>query len=442
MAPIGGVVEAGWPPACRRARAPAVSAVTTARGNALSATTLRPARAAGFGAEAWCLLFAGFAIFTVRWGEALAGAVFVYQRTHAPFPVAMLMLLRLLPMALFGAPIGAWAERVAHRPALALVVLVMGASSAALAVLGFAGRLQVWEVGAASFVNGLGWAADNPVRRAALGVAVGTERMGRAMSLDVAATTGSRMLGPAIGGALLAWGGIGAVFTLSVALYATALAAILALPWREAAGRSGAGVLAGIVAGLRLARRDARLFAVLLVTVIYNVFAWPFTSLVPVIATTDLRLGAAGTGVLASMDGVGALIGAVLLAAFVRRRHFAAAYMGGVIAYTALLMLFALMPSPLLAGAALLATGLGGAGFSVMQATLVYLFAPADMRGRMLGVLSVCIGAGPVGFLALGAAADAIGARAATLGTGALGLLALALSFPVWRAILRPAAAG
>lgn len=368
--------------------------------------------------------------------------MFVFQRTHAPFPVAMLMLLRLLPMALFGAPIGAWAERVPHRPALALTILTMGASSAALAGLGFAGRLQVWEVMAASFVNGLGWAADNPVRRAALGVAVGTERMGRAMSLDVAATTGSRMLGPAIGGALLAWGGIGSVFSLSVALYAAALAATLALPLLPAVGRGGVGVLAGIAAGLRLARRDARLFAVLLVTVIYNIFAWPFTSLVPVIASTDLHLGAAGTGVLASMDGVGALIGAVGLAAFVRRRHFAWAYMGGVISYTALLMVFALMPGPVLAGAALLATGLGGAGFSVMQATLVYLFAPAEMRGRMLGVLSVCIGAGPVGFLALGSAADAVGARAATLGTGALGLVALAASFPLWRVLVRGDAPG
>ena len=421
---------------------PRHSAPTTTRGNALSATILRPARATGFGADAWRLLFAGFAIFTVRWGEALAGAVFVFQRTHAPFPVAMLMLLRLLPMALFGAPIGAWAERFPHRPALALTILVMGASSAVLAYLGFAGRLQVWEVMAASFVNGLGWAADNPVRRVALGLAVGTERMGRAMSLDVAATTGSRMLGPAIGGALLAWGGIGSVFSLSVALYAAALAATLALPLLPAAGRGGVGVLAGIAAGLRLARRDARLFAVLLVTVIYNIFAWPFTSLVPVIASTDLHLGAAGTGVLASMDGVGALIGAVGLAAFVRRRQFAGAYMGGVISYTALLMVFALMPGPVLAGAALLATGLGGAGFSVMQATLVYLFAPAEMRGRMLGVLSVCIGAGPVGFLALGAAADAMGARAATLGTGALGLVALAASFPLWRVLLRGDAAG
>ena len=416
--------------------------------NALSSIPHRPApRAApGFargsaGADFWRLLFAGFAIFTVRWGETLAAAVFVFQRTHSPFLVAMMTMLRLLPMGLFGAPIGAWAERVPRRAALAATILAMGATSAILAGLALAGRLAVWELAVGSFVNGLGWAADNPVRRVAMGEAVGSERMGRAMSLDVAATTGSRMLGPAIGGALLAAGGIGAVFALSVLLYATALAASLMTAAGEAPlPHSGASVLGGIVEGLRCVRRDRRLFGVLTVTVIYNVFAWPFTSMVPVIATTDLHLGAAATGVLASMDGVGAFIGAILLAVLLRRRHFARAYMGGVISYTVLLMVFAVTPRPFLAGAVLVATGLGGAGFSVMQATLVYLFAPAEMRGRMLGVLSVCIGVGPVGFVLIGLAADAVGARAATLGTGAAGLVALALTWPWWRGIGREAA--
>ncbi len=362
--------------------------------------------------------------------------MFVFQRTHSPFLVAMMTMLRLLPMGLFGAFLGAWAERFERRAALLLTIAVMGASSAMIALLAVAGRLTVWEIAAASFVNGIGWAADNPVRRVMMGEAVGTEQMGRAMSLDVAATTGSRMLGPAIGGALLAAGGIGAVFTLSVALYATAFAVTLAVRSRNVhAAVAGRSVLAGIVEGLAFARRDPRLVGVLLVTVIYNIFAWPFTSMVPVIAETNLGLGSAATGVLASMDGVGAFVGALLLAALVRRRYFAAAYMGGVISYSVLLTLFALVPDPRLAGGALIAAGFGGAGFSVMQATLVYLFAPVEMRSRMLGVLSVCIGLGPVGFVLIGLTADTIGARGATVATGIEALAALAITWPWWRAI-------
>ena len=99
------------------------------------------------------------------------------------------------------------------------------------------------------------------------------------------------------------------------------------------------------------------------------------------------------------------------------------------------LIAFALAPDPVLAGAALLVTGLGGAAFATLQATIVYLAAPHEMRSRMLGVLSVCIGTGPIGFVWLGWLADRIGAPQATAITGALGLLALAATRPLWRRI-------
>ena len=91
--------------------------------------------------------------------------------------------------------------------------------------------------------------------------------------------------------------------------------------------------------------------------------------------------------------------------------------------------------SPGIAGGALMLTGLGGAGFSTMQATLVYLAAPPEMRSRILGVLSVCIGVGPVGFIALGLLADVIGAQWATMASGSAGLLCLVLTRPLWRHI-------
>src|SRR5438128_10797352 len=96
---------------------------------------------------------------------------------------------------------------------------------------------------------------------------------------------------------------------------------------------------------------------------------------------------------------------------------------------------FALAPDPLLAGTVLLITGLANAGFSVMQATLIYLAAPPEMRSRMYGVLSVCIGLGPIGFLGLGILADVIGAPLATALTGALGLFVLVMTRRWWRPV-------
>jgi MFS family permease len=347
----------------------------------------------------------------------------------------MMTMLRLLPMGLFGVFLGAWAEKVERRTTLILVVLLMLATSTALALLAHSGQLTVWHLAAASFLNGLAWATDNPVRRVMIGEVVSPDQIGTAMSIDVGANNASRMVGPTVGGLLLAGIGLDGVFVLSVVLYGFALLAAFRLRYRNTVSAGTASVLARIAEGLRLVRSDRRLLGILAVTMIYNVFGWPFTSMIPVIGQERLGLGAEGIGILASVDGMGAFCGAILLALFLRPDWYARAYLGGVTAYMIMLTVFALVPLPAIAGSALLLTGLGGAGFSTMQATLVFLASPPEMRSRLLGVLSMCIGVGPVGFIALGVLADAIGAHWATAATGVAGLVALVLTRPLWRHI-------
>ncbi|MGE0224266.1 MAG: MFS transporter [Acetobacteraceae bacterium] len=390
--------------------------------------------AAGYGSF-WKLWFVGLVVFVVRWLETVAVAVVVYERTDSAFLVAMMTMLRLLPMGLLGAFLGAWAERLDRRLTLIGVVLLMGANSLALAVLAYTGRLEVWHMALASFLNGLGWATDNPVRRVMIGDAVGPDRMGTAMSLDVGASNASRMVGPTVAGLLLGSVGIHGAFALSVVLYGFALIAAIRVTYRNAEGTSAGSVLARIRDGLRLVRADTRLMGTLVVTVIYNIFAWPFTSMIPVIGRDRLGLGPEGVGILASMDGIGAFLGAVALAIWLKPSWYGRAYLGGVTSYMVMLIVFALVPDPVIAGTALVVTGLGGAGFSTMQATLVYLAAPPEMRSRILGVLSVCIGTGPIGFVWIGLLADAIGAHWATAVTGAVGLLAMAATWRLWRTI-------
>ena len=402
-------------------------------------TAARPVRRPAWlidSADFWRLWFVGLVVFVVRWVETVAVGVFVYQQTGSAFTVAMMTMLRLLPMGLFGAFLGAMAERMERRTTLIIVVLSMVVTSLTLATLAYLQLLAVWHLAVASFINGIGWATDNPVRRVMIGEAVGAAQMGTAMSIDVGANNASRMVGPTIGGLMLASVGIDGVFALSVVLYAIAVLAALRVRYRNNnAPATSDSVIARIAEGLRLVRRDRRLVGTLTVTVIYNVFGWPFTSMVPVIGQDRLLLGPEGIGVLSSMDGIGAFAGAVMMAMFCRPSFYRQAYVGGVVLYMIMLTVFALIPMPTIAGLALLFTGLGGAGFSIMQATLVYLSAPPEMRSRMLGVLSVCIGIGPIGFVALGWLADAIGAPWATAATGLTGLLMMLLTRPLWRAI-------
>ena len=383
----------------------------------------------------WRLWYVGLIVATVRWLETVVVGIVVYQRTDSAFLVSMMTMLRLLPMGLFGVFLGALAERFDRGRTLFVVVLLMSATSAVLAVLDLAGQLEVWHLAVASFINGCGWATDNPVRRVMMGEVVGREKVGTAMSLDVGASNATRMIGPALGGFLLAGTGIRGAFILSVLMYGTALLAILTIRSRIPRGAGSSAVLARIGEGLALVRGDRRLIGVLVVTVIYNLFAWPFTSMIPVIGRDRLHLGPEGVGLLATMDGIGAFAGAMLLALWLIPRWYGRAYIGGVICYLITVVIFALAQSPALAGAALLLTGLGGAGFGTMQATLVYLAAPPEMRSRILGVLTVCIGTGPIGFVWLGWLADRIGAHNATAVTGVLGLLAMAATWRWWKDI-------
>ncbi|MSP03099.1 MAG: MFS transporter [Acetobacteraceae bacterium] len=383
----------------------------------------------------WRLWYVGLVISTVRWLETVAVGVVVYQRTESAFVVAMMTMLRALPMALFGAFLGALAERFDRKYTLIAVVMLMSGTSTILAVLAWTGHLEVWHLGLAGFVNGCGWSTDNPVRRMMMGEVVGREHMGTAMAVDVGAGNASRMAGPAAGGFLLAAAGIEGAFLLSVLMYASAIAATLTVRSRIPPAAGSGAVVARMAEGLTFVRGDKRLIGTLVVTVTFNVFAWPFTSMIPVIGRDRLFLGPEGVGILTSLEGIGSFAGAMLLAVWLTPKWYGRAYLGGVIAYMITLIVFALTTDPVIAGVALLLTGLGGAGFSTMQATLVYLAAPPEMRSRILGVLSVCIGTGPIGFIWLGWLADQIGAHHATAVTGAIGLLALAATWRWWRTV-------
>jgi predicted MFS family arabinose efflux permease len=363
--------------------------------------------------------------------------VFAYQHTHSPFVVAALTMLRMLPMALFGAVIGALAERCQRRTALILVVASMALTSLTLAILAFAGRLAVWHLAVAALFNGIGWTTDNPVRRTMIGDAVGTDRMSSAMSIDVGANNASQIVGPTLGGVLLATFGIGGAFCCSVLFYSAALVAAWQVKGGKPPAHSGpGGILERMIEGLALVRRDRRLVAVLLVTVISNVFAWPSTSMIPVIGHDRLELGAVGIGVLSSMTGIGAFGGAVAIALLIRQPWFSRVYVGGVLAYLVLVPIFALMPYPLLSGLVLLLTGVANACFSIMQATLVYLAAPVEMRSRVYGVLSVCIGVGMLGFIQIGALAGLIGASWAVAAIGTAGLVVMLATRRWWRPLV------
>jgi len=384
-------------------------------------------------ADFWRLWLIGFIQFLGRWIDMLAMSVYVYQNTGSAFLVSLLMVLRFLPMSLLGMVLGAIAERIERRTLLLLINLSLLAGALALAVLEHAGMLAVWHLMAASFLGGMAIAADNPGRRLMIGQVVGSERIGTAMSIDVGTSNGTRTFGPFIAGAMLAAWGIQSVFALNAAMYAVAVAVTLLIRCRNREhSPEHESILRRLAEGWAICRTNTKLMGTLLLTVYFNIFVYPYVSIVPVIGSDILHLDAAQIGILASVDGLGSLLGAMLVGAIVKQSRFQRLYVASVVAGHVTLFLFALAASAWLSGAALLAIGLAIAGFSIGQSTLIFLLTPDHARARMMGLLTVSIGVGPIGFLVLGTLADWIGPDKAAIVMSLAGLAALFFSRRYW----------
>ena len=373
----------------------------------------------------------------VRWLDTLSFAIVAYQQSGSPFIVAMLSMLRMLPMGLCGPLLATFADRLQRRTVFLASVGLNFTMALSLALLSASGRLAIWHLALAAFVNGISWTAENTVRRVNLGDLVGSEALPRATSLDAASANAARMLGPTAGGLFLATVGITGAFCLGATLYFVSLLAMLGYRYQHSqVGGASQSIFARLVEGFALVRRSPKLIGTLVITAIFNLWGWPITAMVPVLAQGQLGLGSEATGLLVSLDGLGALVASVLVGWLVTSRLHGVVYAVSVGTYGLVSIMLAMSHSVLPAGLAILLSGAASAGFGIMQTTLTYLAAPPDLRGRAFGVLALCIGLAPLGFLHLGLLADATSSPTATMIVGAEGLLAMLLTWRWWRILL------
>ncbi|MEM7221166.1 MAG: MFS transporter [Pseudomonadota bacterium] len=389
----------------------------------------------------WALLGGGALNSTGRWLEMLVIAVFVLEQTGSALMVASMMMLRMLPMGLFGLFAGLLARRIDRWLLLKLGCVVVTAMALWMAWLAARGSVTVAWTGAAAFASGLVWTFDFSARRTLMAEIVGQARVSRAMSLDILAGSSTRFIGPLLGGTLYALVGFDGAFLISAALYLLALAAFVLLGSAEAPrGSDGMTVTRDIAEGFREVLEHPRLPGILAVTLVFNILVFPFYSMVPVIGREIFALSEIGVGALVSMEGLGSLIGAAALALLARNDRALAWYLLSVIGYCAMAIVFAATPGVWLAAPVLLLIGLISAGFGAMQSAIVLLEAPDGSEQRAMGVLSVCIGTAPLGFLHIGLMAEWLGPLAACVLLATEGLLAMALilwHWPELRASLR-----
>ena len=394
------------------------------------------------------LWIAGSFSGTIRWLETLAVAVFVFDKTGDAFIVALMMFFRMLPMFLFGAVAGVVADRIDRKTMLVGGFLILAANSIIMGVLALTDVLEIWHLAIGIFISGVVWSSEFPVRRTMMGEVAGMDRVGLAMGLDSATVNATRMVGPTLGGVLLQYLDLEGVFFVGAGFYLAAFVTAIPVSYVQGASPTkGLSFVGNLRSGFGYIRSRRVVVGILAVTIMVNIFGFPYVAMVPVIGRDELGLSPVLIGVLASAEGLGALITALTIATHAGTLKYTRIYLYGSFLFLLSVLLFSLSDWFALSLPIIFIGGVGIAGFGTMQSTLVMMATPPGMRSRVMGALSVSIGTGPLGILHVGLLALLWGAPMAVMVIAIEGLIVLSIAALIWpelrrRTDVRPDASG
>ena len=369
----------------------------------------------------------------VRWFEVLAAALFTFEITHSGLAVAAVSAARSLPMFLFGAFSGVLSEAVNRKTIIVTGIIVTASTSIAILALSIAGAAQPWHIAVAAFVCGSVWSTDMSSRRRMVGDIAAPELLGRAIAVDSLAGATTRMIGPLLGAVAYAQFGLTGAYAITVCLTLSNLALALPLHHHQITRRlSLAGTVRDLLDGLRSAGQQPRVLAVLAVTLVMNMFVFSYSAIIAPFARVVFDAPTSLIGFLAAAESLGALIAGIVLT----RRSLPIPprimMVGGSVLFAVSLIAMPLLPGFWWACLLLVGGGTGTAAFSNMQTLLILNGTPPALRSRLLGLITVSIGTGPIGQLIAGSLADTIGLTAAVMTLATAGTMLLLATGWFW----------
>lgn len=374
------------------------------------------------------LWLVGASANAMRWLELLASGLFTYEVTGSALAVTAVVAARQLPQLLFGAFAGAISEAVNRKLIAMLALMVPATVATVLATLATTGHLALWHVALGNLVSGVMWATEMSTRRRMVGEVAGPHRIVHAIALDSATSAGTRMIGPLLGGLAFEWLHMKGAYTVTALVQFGGAFVLAGLVHPQVTRRLAlARIPAEIAEGLAYARTRPTIMLVFAITIVTNAFAFAYSGLVAPLGLGEFHVSPTLVGLLAAAEPMGCLMAGALMAVGILRLDSHGdrrlAFAGGSALFLVTLIGMALSPSYWLAIALLVIGGFGTAGFSNMQTTLMLTEAPAEMRSRLMGIVTVCIGTGPLGVVAVGALSDHLGPRGAVLAMASVGLV-------------------
>lgn len=363
------------------------------------------------------------------WMETVAVGDLVAQRTGEAGWTALVAAAGFLPMGLLGPIGGAVADRLDRRRMLVAMTAAQMVCASILTVLSATGRASPGAVAVVVFAAGCVAGVGFPAYAAMLPDLVPQEQILAAMSLSQAQWNLGRVVGPALAGLAIALGSYSAAFALNALSFAAMLLALrlLRLGARPAPTDED-GLWTRIAVGARAARDEPGVRSAIVMISLVALTASPFIALIPAMARVRFGGSSSLTSWFVTAQGVGAVLGALLLPVFAQRLGRFRMLEISLVLLPGALVLYGLAPNAVAATVALLAVGTTYLFVFSGIGTVVQLRAPADLRARVLSCYFLALGVlYPVGATIQGPLADRIGLGPMTVlsGVALLGVVAL-----------------
>jgi len=365
------------------------------------------------------------------WMQSVALGWLVYSITKSPTQIGVVTAVQFLPTLLGSVHGGLIADRFDKRNVLVVTQTALALQAVALAAVVFAGVATLPVLYVLAFTQGMATTIDNPTRQAFVSEMVGPEDLTNAVGLNSAMFNTARILGPAVGGVLIDAIGVGTCFALNAVSFLAVIGGLTMMRssdlFAAPRARRGKGQLRE---GLRYSWEEPTLRMVLAMIALIGTLAMNFTVILPVVAKQVFHGNAGTYGIMSSMLGFGALLGALVAAS---RSKPTTLLLGTAAAAFGLTMLGdAVAPTLVLEMVALVATGAASITFMATANATVQLTARPEMRGRVMSLyMLLFLGSTPIGGPIVGWIGERYGARW-SLAVGAVScLVAAAGTIPV-----------
>jgi MFS family permease len=349
----------------------------------------------------------------------------VLTLTHSATDLGLIVALQTLPVLILGPYGGVVADRIDKRRAMIALQAMMGVQALTLAVLTLTNSVELWQIGVLALILGLNNAFENPARQSFMLELVGPGHLRNAVSLNSTMVNVARVIGPGIGGLMIAAVGTGWCFLFNAVSFIAVICSLTRMDTSALSPVTPAPRAKGqLREGLRYVRHERRLALPLAMAAVVGCLAYEFQVTLPFMAAHGLHVGSAGYGFMTAAMGVGAAVGGLWIAA--RGKIGSSALIMASVGYGVSMTLAAIAPDLALELIALALVGGAGVAFMSMTNATLQLRAAPEMRGRVMALWFVSFqGSTPIGGPIVGAVMAGYGARAG-LGIGAVACFAVA----------------